>query len=256
LLSAAQRDTLIAWTHPSAIAVVLTIVLLLLSVAVLASQRSRWIVLSVATTWMALVWATVHAPSAFHASFLFLAYAIALMADSPKDGERSWLPARYAGPVLAVLLGMQLPITFHYALMDVLKPFSGGQPTAEWLMRSGLSGRPMVIEPDTAAPTILAYTGVRSAYLPACQCRGSFVVFRRSREENREVTVAELQAVKNGAGGSPLLVSHVQLFRENLQKFGMTQLYESPHGAFWPYEDLYVYGESSGPQASVTRGEK
>jgi hypothetical protein len=30
---------------------------------------------------------------------------------------------------------------------------------------------------------------------------------------------------------------------------GLRMLFTSPHGVFWPYEDLYVYGDSRGPKA-------
>jgi hypothetical protein len=103
----------------------------------------------------------------------------------------------------------------------------------------------LVIEPDTAAPAIIAFTGVQSAYFPACRCRGSFVVFRRGREEYRQVTVVELRDLRQQSAASPIVVSHQHLPGESLKQMGIQLLYTSPHGMFWPFEDLFVYGESS-----------
>jgi hypothetical protein len=167
ILSVAHRELIAPWEHPSLLAAALTIILWLLAVSVLTARRSRRFFLSASVAWMALVWATVHIPGAFHSSFLFLAYVIALLADTQCEGEHPWLPSQFARPVLLVLLGMQIPITVQYSVEESLYPFSGAKATAEWLKDTGLASRPLVIEPDSAAPAILAFTGVRSAYFPA-----------------------------------------------------------------------------------------
>jgi len=195
--------------------------------------------------WMAVVWATVHIPGPFHSSFLFVAYVIALLANTPREGERPWLPSRYVRPVLFLLLAMQIPISVHYSVEECLFPFSGAKATAEWLKSSGFASRPLVIEPDTAAPAIIAYTGVQSAYFPASHCHGSFVVFRRGREEYRQVTVEELRNLRQQSAASPVVVSHQQLPSESLKLMGIQLLYTSPHGMFWPFEDVFVYGDNS-----------
>ena len=101
----AHRELIAPWEHPSLLAAALTIILWLLAVSVLTARRSRWFFLSASVVWMALVWATVHIPGAFHSSFLFLAYVIALLANTPCEGERPWLPSRYARPVLSCPAG-------------------------------------------------------------------------------------------------------------------------------------------------------
>jgi len=150
--------------------------------------------------------------------------------------------------VLFLLLAMQIPISVHYSVEECLFPFSGAKATAEWLKNSGFASRPLVIEPDTAAPAIIAFTGVQSAYFPACHCRGSFVVFRRGREEYRQVTVEELRDLRLQSATSPVVVSHQQLPSESLKLMGIRLLYTSPHGMFWPFEDVFVYGDNSSSQ--------
>jgi hypothetical protein len=105
------------------------------------------------------------------------------------------------------------------------------------------------VEPDYAASVLLARTGARSAYFPACHCQGQFVVFRKGRDETRLVSVEEIQAIKRSSGAVPVVLSHWQLSGDNLQQMGLRLLFTSPHGVFWPYEDLYVYGDSRGPKA-------
>ena len=87
ILSVAHRELIAPWEHPSLLAAALTIILWLLAVSVLTARRSRRFFLSASVVWMALVWATVHIPGAFHSSFLFLAYVIALLADTQCEGE-------------------------------------------------------------------------------------------------------------------------------------------------------------------------
>jgi hypothetical protein len=168
VLSVPYRELIAPWEHPSLLAAALTIALWLLAVSVLAARRSRWFVLSVPVMWMVGVWATVHIPGPFHSSFLFVDYVIALLANMPREGERPWLPSRYARPLLFLLLAMQIPISMHYSVEECLFPFSGAKATAEWLKNSGLLSRPLVIEPDTAAPAIIAFTGVESVGLLSC----------------------------------------------------------------------------------------
>jgi hypothetical protein len=41
------------------------------------------------------------------------------------------------------------------------------------------------------------------------------------------------------------VVSHQHLPGESLKQMGIQLLYTSPHGMFWPFEDVLVYGEYS-----------
>jgi hypothetical protein len=158
------------------------------------------------------------------------------------------LPFRYAQPVLVVLLAMQMAMSIEYSVLAWFHPFSSAEATAEWLERAGLTQRPLVVEPDYAASVVLARTGVRSAYFPTCRCQGPFVVFRKGRDSNRQVTVEEIEAIKRESGMTPVVLSHWPLSVDSLQQMGLRLLYRSPRGFFWPYEDLYVYGDNSLPK--------
>jgi hypothetical protein len=128
--------------------------------------------------------------------------------------------------------------------MELYFPFSGSKETADWLRNSGLNNRPLVIEPDLAAPALLAYSRTKTGYFPACQCQGSFVDFRRGREVTRHVTADELQTVKSEFGLSPVLIVSSDLGEPDFEKLGLHLIYTSPHGWFWSGENLSAYGAS------------
>ena len=79
-------------------------------------------------------------------------------------------------------------------------------------------------------------------------------MFRRGREEYRQVTVDELRNLRQQSAASPVVVSHQQLPSESLKLMGIQLLYTSPHGMFWPFEDVFVYGDNnSSPKRSAGR---
>ena len=240
--SDATRQLLSPDNHPSALSVTLTVLLASIGLWALPTPRARWYMVSVSAMWSMAIWATVHTPSAFHCSFLFVAYLIPLIAKFPGDADGKALASSRV--VLSVLLSMQILTAVMYCWLDISLPFSGSKPTADWLRNHGFNKHPLVIEPDLAAPALLAYLGVDSAYFPACQCRGSFVVFRKGREVTRHVTSSELQLIKSEYGLSPLLIVASNLGEPNYQQLGLQLLYTSPHGWFWSGENLSVYGES------------
>jgi hypothetical protein len=71
------------------------------------------------------------------------------------------------------------------------------------------------------------------------------VVFRRGRDEHRLVTVEEFRDLQQEAGAPPVVISHQQLSVESRRQMGIQLLYTSPHGEFWPDEDMYVYGDNN-----------
>ena len=152
-----------------------------------------------------------------------------------------------------ILLSVQVSVCVVYFVEEWSYPFSSAKSTAEWLEREGLAHRPLVIEPDTAAPAILGYTGIASAYYPTCHCFGSYVVFRQGRDVSRQVTSKELQAQHREFGSAPVVISSWKIPDDDLQPLGLRLLYVSPHGLFWPKEDLFVYDSSDVPAIGAKR---
>lgn len=240
-VSASAKEMLAPRAHPSLIAATLTICLWLLALSVLSARRSRWFMISVSLLWTATVWATVHVVSPLHTSFLFVGYVIALMMDSPDQRGRSWMPAEYTSLTLLILLGIQVSICLHASVEECLYPFSGSESTAKWLESEKLTQRPLAIEPDLAAPAILGYNGIRSAYLPTCRCRGSFVVFRKGRDTHRQITIEELRALHRDFDSPPVVISAWKISGDSLQRLRLKLLYESPQGWLWDDENVFVY---------------
>jgi hypothetical protein len=81
------------------------------------------------------------------------------------------------------------------------------------------------------------------------------VVFRKGRDETRRVTVEEIEVIERSSGEVPVILSHWTLSDDNLQRMGLRLVYTSPHGVFWPYEDLYAYSDAScaNTEATVTK---
>jgi len=234
----------------------ITLALWLLALALLPTRRSRSFMIAVSLLWTLAVWNTVHLPSQFHATFLFVGYAIALMISEPEGRDRPWLPVHYAEPLLLVLLGLQVSTSIVDSAYELRYDFSGAKATAEFLLHSGLTQRPLVVEPDAAAPALLAYTGVPSAYYPDCQCRGPFVVFRRGRVFGRQITAPELEAQRRQFHAEPILIANPELTEADRKKLGLHLIYQSPHGWFWDHEDFSVYDTSApiGQTAATENG--
>ena len=250
--AASVQSLLPVWTPPYLVAASFTTGLWLLAVAALPSRLSRWFTISVSLLWFAAAWATVHAPLPHHATLIFATYAIALTMNPSHSGDRPWIPTHYAQLFLLILFSLQTSLSLRCALEQWSRPFSGAKPTADFLLRAGLTRRPFVIEPDYAGPALLAYTGIDSAYYPTCHCRGSFVVWRKGRDEFRQVTLQELQAVRRDLGAPPIVVSNWKLNDDSLHQLGLRLLYTSPEGWYWKYGNLFVYDSNGSADGGNT----
>jgi hypothetical protein len=223
-----------------------TIGIWLLAISVLPGRRSRYFMISVSVLWMLAVSATVHIPLPQHATFLTVCYAIALMMKDPGD-QSSWLPSHAVQPVLLVLLTVQLPLTALSCIEQWRQPFSGPKATAAWLQSTGLSRRPLVIQPKFLAPAILAYTELRSAYFPNCECYGSFLTYSSGWSDYRPVKLDELRRLSRETGVSPVVLSGWELPPSEVQQLNLRLRFTSPHGYAWNVENFFVYefGEGS-----------
>jgi len=137
------------------------------------------------------------------------------------------------------------------SLLETNQPFSSAESTGAWLEEHALLSKPLVFAPDHDASVILAEKGIKTAYFASCSCEGSFVVFSNRRSEERQITAGEIQNVWAKHGESPIVLTHWKLQPEALEHVHMALLYTSRRGFFWPYEDLYVYSDTSGPRNDV-----
>ena len=233
------------WTCQTLTDACLTLILWLLALSVLPGRASRWFMISVSVLWTLAVLATVHIPLRSHCIFLNFNFMIALMFDSREGRGRSWMPAYAAQPVLMVLLSMQVSTCFYYCAAECINPFSTAHSTALWIEDNGLANRPLVVQPEVAAPAVLAYANIGSAYFPNCRCRGSFLVYRAGWEDRRLVTLEELQALQRQFGSPPLVISQWEIAKESLPRLGLQALYVSRR------KDLFVYGTDYGMNSEI-----
>ena len=224
----------------------LSVGLWLVALLGLPSQRSRGFMITASLLWMIAVWATVHVPSAIHASFLLIAFVISLTMTSTGVTPRTFLSARRTKPILLVILGIQLFACFILSTVGDPLSVSEAKATADWIKEAGLSNRPLVIEPDFAASPILAYTGIDFAYFPACRCRGSFIVFRNTRETERQITSGELDELQHQYGSHPIVITMRPLIDADRKHLGLRLLHVQYGGKnFLVYSREYDSSASS-----------
>jgi hypothetical protein len=233
----------------------LSVGLWLVALLFLPSQRSRGFMITTSLLWITAVWATVRVPSALHTSLLFIAFVVSLTMTSPGVTTRTFLSARHTKPILLLILGIQVLACFILSTVDAAWPISETKAAADWIKTAGLSTRPLVIEPDFAAPPILAYTGIDSAYFPACRCRGSFIVFRKTREVERRITSGELDELHHQYGSPPIVITKWPLIDADRKQLGLRLLHVTPHAVRSIGGDVLVYGRESDSSALRSEGQ-
>lgn len=227
-------------SQPSLVDPMLTLVLFLLAFMALPSRAARIFFLWAAVLWNGVVWATVHRPTGFHQTFLFVSYVIALTLRSEDDSDRLIVPRRISQLLLVFLLASEMLLCLDLTKRERSTSFSASSSIAEWIGRNGLSNHPLVFTPDTNAPAVLGYLGAESAYLPSCRCSGSFVVFRKGRDPYLQVHAKELDALQSEYGSYPVLVSLFPLSSDDLRSLKLNLAYR-PSKRSWGGEDAMVY---------------
>lgn len=218
-----------------------TLCLWLVALSVLPGKRSRYFMITASVLWTGAAVATVRVPLETHSTFVIFSYVIALLVNRPEDQTGSWLPSYAAGPVLLVLLSMQVSICAVFCAKEWTSPFSAGKAVAEWLESERLTGHPLVVQSELPAPTVLAYTGIPTAYFPSCRCSRPFVLYSRGWDSERSVSREELQSLKSSTGKSPVVLSEWQITQDDQEQLGLHLAYESPKGWGFSNEDVFVY---------------
>jgi hypothetical protein len=246
--SSVQNSTL---ALPAFIDVLITLLFWLVAISVLPGRRSRYFMMMASVLWTVAAVATVHVPLATHSSFVPVSYIIALMVNRPEDQSGSWMPSYAAQPILLVILSIQVLICAQFCIKEWSSPFSAGKPVADWLKSAGLAGNPLVVQPELPAPTVLAYTGLATAYFPACQCSRPFVLYSRGWDSQRQVTLPELQALRTSTGLSPVVLSSWPLTESVQRQLELRFVYQSPKGWGFNNEDVTVYAYDDIQEQSV-----
>lgn len=241
LFSPYWRQELSPYSSPSLLAAVLTIALLSVALGALPNRAARCFTLFSFLFWTLCISFTVHTPTAFHTSFLFITYLVAMGIPLSHSSDQSATHHQVRQQLIAIGLSVQIISTVIFCMLEISRPFSGAKPTADWLRSSGLAGRPLIVQSDLVAPAVLAYLRTDAAFLPSCNCESAIVVFRKTRDETRLVTPAQFTSLANRFGASPILITNVP-DDPSPGKLGLQLLYTSPSGWFWEIENLRVYG--------------
>jgi hypothetical protein len=229
-----------AWTASHIQDALLAIGAWVLGIAVLPSRRARWFFISISIAWLAAVTATVRVAQQTHCTFLIIGFAIALILGA-YEGGKSWLPSYAVHPLLLVFLGVQIPLTVFFVIKEFREPFSGAKATADWLKSAGLVHRAIVIEPAISAPAVVGYLGIRSVFLPNCNCQGSFLEYRGNWATSVQVTRDQLSELRHVTGFAPVVLSNWEISAADTNNLGLKLEFESPKGWDWNYETFYVY---------------
>jgi len=201
--------------------------LLLLLTATLRSARARVLFLITVSLELLALAVTVHKPDPHHLGFLFVAYFLALLADvsgTVSPPARFKLPRRPALAVILVVLGLQVEKTYSMSRQESAASGTGVKAVSDWLVQSGLSANPIVLQRYAFSTVVVGYTRRATAYYPACPCLGSFVVWSPERDYDREVSAAELRAVFPSPARPILLVSGFPLSLERTRDLHMRLL--------------------------------
>ncbi len=230
--------------------VLVTLFLWSVALSVLPGKRSRYFMITASVLWTGAAVATVRVPLETHSTFVIFSYIIALMVNRQEDRTGSWLPSYATGPILLVLLSMQVSICAAFCVKEWASPFSAGKAVAEWLESAGLTGHPLVVQSELPAPTVLAYTGIPTAYFPSCRCSRPYVLYNRGWDSERSVSREELQSLESSTGRSAVVLSEWQITQDDLAQLGLHLVYESPKGWGFSNEDVFVYAASD-PQGEL-----
>jgi hypothetical protein len=234
-----------ALTPVAYVDVLVTLLLWIVALSVLPGRRSRYFMITASVFWITATVATVRVPLVTHACFVIVSYIIAILVNRPEDRTGAWLPPYAADPVLLVLLAIQVSICIQYCVNEWSKPFSAGKAVAEWIEREGLTGHPLVVQPELPAPAVLAYTGIQTVYFPACQCNRPFVLYSKGWDSERSVTREELQSLETSSGKFPVVVSEWPITEDEQSQLGLHLAYTSPKGWAFNSEDVFVYTASN-----------
>ena len=219
----------------------ITLVLFSVAIAILPGKTSRYFMIMASVLWTAAAVATVRVPLETHSTFIIFSYIIALLASKEDGPSRPLLPQYIAEPMLLVLLAIQVSICAEFCIKEWTSPFSAGKAVAQWLKVSGLVGHPLVVQSELPAPAVLAYTGIPTAYFPACRCNRPYVLYNTGWDDERTVSREELDSLLISTGESPIVLSQWQIAPEEQHRLGLHLAYVSPKGWGFSNEDVSVY---------------
>jgi hypothetical protein len=168
-----------------------TMVFLVTAASYLARRRSVWIIAAFGCAALSGLFYCLWWSGPRHAGFLFIATLLALWLAPLVPGRAPAAGSRLT-PVLTGVLALHAVAGLIAVVVEVRTQFSAARATARLIREAGLSGLPMVGEPDLAAMNVLAQAGLRSAYYTNTERWGSFAVWDKGYDEKKRTADARV----------------------------------------------------------------
>jgi len=247
VLPAGLAEYLAPRTHVSAIASLLSLLVLLIPFAALRSKRARIFLASSFLVEIVAMAATVHIPAIRHFGLIFTAIVVAIMADAydaPVVPEQDTTLRRFALPMLMFCLAIQVGMSAVMSAQDWKRPFSDDKDAALWLDRSGMHDNPIVIEPASQGTSLIGYMQKDKAFYPECNCFGSFILYNRNRHPEKQVTADQVRQLYQTSHRSVLIASRYPLSQSRQTELGVSMVHSFDPHPMLSVESIYIYQQT------------
>lgn len=239
MIPARYSEMLTPRSHSSWVAATFSLLLILAAVYTLRTFRGRAWFLGLVLVECLLFTVTVHIPSPRHYGFLLIALLLAFFVESSENrdaNEQGW----GARGLLIAMLAVQVVAALGISAMDLALPYAAGKQVSTFLEERGLSNNPLVLEPPAHGTVELGYLERPTAYYPACHCMGSFMIYKNTWDQGREVTRPELDALYAGAHEPVVVVTSTPFKADEVQTLGLSPL-QFFERVIFTQERAYVY---------------
>ena len=237
-------ELLVPKHSPSMVAVLLSVLFFVAITATLRTRQARLFFLVATLLELVALAATVRVPPVRHFGLIFASFLIALFMDAylnPEEPRGGWLPRKVASVLLLAVLGIQTLAAVSASASDLIHPFSEAEATGHWLHQAGFDRNTVVVEPANVAAGIVGYAERPSIYYPACQCFGSFTVWKSNWDMERVVTYEELQKLRSASQLPVIVVSNSPFDRATLEHLQLHEIHEFANKPIYANENFFVY---------------
>jgi hypothetical protein len=239
MIPARYSEMLAPRTGSSWVATTFSLLLILGAAFMLRTFRGRAWFLGLVLVECVLFTVTVHIPSPRHYGFLLISLLLAFFVES-SDGQEANQQRPAARALLIAMLAVQVVASLGISAMDIMMPYAAGKDVSIFIQDRGLSHNPLVLQPPAHGTVELGYLQRPTAYYPACHCQASFVLYKKSWAQAREITRPELDALYAGANQPVVVVTSAPFTENEVRVLGLNPLQFFEHVIF-TQERAYVY---------------
>jgi hypothetical protein len=229
---------------PSALASLLSLATLLLTLVALRTRAARLFFLAASVSGLVVLAVVTWSPEIRHYGFIYVAFVLAVLMDAaaPRPATRS--AARLARSALYLILLQQCLLSITVSAKEWRQPISGSLQTARWIQQHNLAANPLILEPNEGPNVLLGYLNKPRAWFPACQCWGSFAHRAIGTDALRMATMADMAAARAGSKLAVVLVANFPLDPATARALHVELLFASSPEAIKPNDNFFVYRQS------------